>query len=61
MNTRKNPASTPDLVAAVSSELTPAERRILDAARKLPEQQQERLAERVEGWVEAMQDRTPQT
>ena len=31
MNIRKSPASAPDLVAAVSGDLTPAERRIAEA------------------------------
>ncbi len=32
--------------------LSPLERRILDAARRLPPEKLERLAERVDGWVE---------
>lgn len=40
----------PSAVPAVS----PVERRILDAARRLPESHRVRLAERVEGWVEGL-------
>jgi len=36
MNIRKSPASAPDLVAAVSGELTPAERRIAEAVLAAP-------------------------
>ncbi len=38
---------------------SPVERRILDAARRLAPEQLERLAERVEGWVDAMVDAAP--
>lgn len=37
--------------------LLPIERRIVDAVRKLPPLEVERLAERVEGWVEAKLDK----
>ncbi|MEE8410420.1 MAG: helix-turn-helix domain-containing protein [Myxococcota bacterium] len=40
---------------------SPVERRILEAARKLTSEQIERLAERVEGWVDAMADSTPES
>lgn len=37
--------------------LLPIERRMLDAVRKLPPLEMERLAERLEGWVEAKLDK----
>jgi transcriptional regulator with XRE-family HTH domain len=36
--------------------LAPVERRVIDAMRRLSDEQAERLAERVEGWVEAMSE-----
>ena len=41
--------------------LAPVERRVVDAMRRLTEEQAERLAERVQGWVDAMSDDAPES